>query len=77
MNDTTRATNFDTFYGQFCDRIVVLLGGPDKSKDFFNKHQLAHLRIVAARHAFFDGVWGYTARGAADEWFRLILKPSI
>ena len=64
----TRATSFNSFYEAFCNAVVKELGGPDKSKLFFDGHRLVDSRMVAARASYFDGLWGYTGQAAGKSW---------
>ena len=73
-----KPTKVEVFQSRFYNRIRELLGGPKAASDFFRKHpKLLLAEAKAARESHAEGTYGFTPKGAANEWYKLTLEPIL
>ena len=74
MNPTT----LKIFQARFYNRIVKLLGGPAKATAFFlSNPKIRQLEATVAERCWRDGSYGFTSKGAAEEWFKSVVQPIV
>jgi hypothetical protein len=71
-----KATPKKVFQSRFYNHIVRLLGGPARATVFFGSHpKIRQLEATVAERCYRNGSYGWTPKGSAEEWFRLVVKP--